>query len=245
MDNHLHIITLLYRFENFQRLKSSIPKKENITWHLVISSQRVIPIYLEKLNCSNIKVHKVQCEDSDFVTKRNHIFSQINHGYFFMLDDDTIFLKKCYTEFKILVKEDFKGMLVAFQKDFFKIRKPKLPYSNPKTNGLDTGSVICHHSVLKHIKWEWTNNLHRDYNFWANCSKYFGIEKIKSSQSIISYWNYLDRDSNQYLVSKKIFNKKIQFKLTNRTTYRFYYLLARIKQFLKQKPRNILSFFRK
>ena len=49
MDNNFHIITLLYRFENFDKIKNTIPQKNDVTWHLVISRKRELPKFLKNI----------------------------------------------------------------------------------------------------------------------------------------------------------------------------------------------------
>lgn len=221
----LNIITLLYRFENFELLCSSVPEKNDITWHIVISNRRTIPSNILESTFKNLVIHTVDLNDDDFVSKRNIAFEKINDGYFFLLDDDTKFLNSCYEEYKKYHNLGFKGMIVGIQQEYFYKRKPHYPYTNPKNNLLDTGSVIAYFEVLKHVKWEWTNDYSRDYFFWANCARYFGENRIINCNKVISYYNFYSSKPNVIKVRKNLKLFTISFDIKNKILGRIYFFL--------------------
>ena len=231
----LHIITLLYRFENFEQLCFSIPEKNNITWHIVISNRRTIPSNITESTFKNLIIHIVDLNDDDFVSKRNIVFEKINDGYFFLLDDDTKFLNSCYEEYKKYHNLGFKGMIVGIQQTVFSKNKPNYPYTNPKNNLLDTGSVIAYFEVLKHVKWEWTNDYYRDRFFWANCARYFGENRIINCNKVISYYNFYNSKTNVIKVRKNFKLFKISFDIKNRILGRIYFFLHFLKANISEK----------
>jgi hypothetical protein len=225
----LHIITLLYRFENFEQLCASIPEKNDITWHVVISNRRTIPRNITESTFHNLIIHIVDFNDDDFVSKRNVVFEKINNGYFFLLDDDTKYFNSCYDEYRKYYNLEFKGMIVGIQQEYFYKRKPHYPYTNPKNNLLDTGSVISYFEVLKHVKWEWTKDYSRDCFFWANCARYFGENRIINCNKVISYYNFYNSKSNTIKVRKKLKIFTISFEIKNRILGRIYIFLHQFK----------------
>lgn len=231
MDNNLHIITLLYRFENFDKIKNTIPKKNDITWHLVISHKRELPVFLKYNIDDFINIHIVECDDNDFVSKRNFVFDKIKNGYFFLLDDDTIFVNECYEVYRKYSGLNFKGLIIGYRKDFFSMAKPFKPYSNPKYNNLDTGNGISHHSVLRFVKWEWVEKYSRDNYFWAQCANHYGEENIITVESIICFYNYLNPKRRQILVKKSFLNFNFSFRIENRIIGKLYILLFYLKRY--------------
>ncbi len=230
----LHIITLLYRFENFEQLCSSIPEKNDITWHIVISNRRTIPSNITESTFKNLIIHIVDLNDDDFVSKRNIVFEKIKDGFFFLLDDDTKFLISCYEEYRKYYNLGFKGMIVGIQQEYFYKRKPHHPYTDPKNNLLDTGSVIAYFEVLKYVKWEWTNDYSRDWFFWANCASYFGENRIVNCNKVISHYNFYNSKSNVVTVQKNLKFFKINFEIKNRILGRFYYFLFNLKALISE-----------
>lgn len=240
----LHIITLAYRFELLAKVYASIPKHDDICWHLSIAKKRGIPNESFIRDDKRIQLHMVECDDDDFVSKRNAVFEKINDGYFYLLDDDTIFIYGAYEVYRQYNSIGFNGMIVGDRilrrKDFTsEIEKAGFPTENPATTIIDTGMVIASSDVLRSVKWEWVpqNEYYpRDYLFWSNCFKYFGKEKVVLCNKVISYYNY----SMPLLhFKKKIFNRKIELKIYN--YYLAYYLeilAIKIKQIITKNHPN-------
>ena len=109
----LHIVTLAYRFELLSKVYASIPKHDDIRWHLSISKERGLPTYDFLINDNRIIVHLIDCKDNDFVSKRNAAFENIHDGYFYLLDDDTIFLNEAYEVYRHYKKMEFRGMIIG------------------------------------------------------------------------------------------------------------------------------------
>jgi hypothetical protein len=183
----LHIITPLYRYHLLEKVYQSIPKDDDITWHISKSSQR------EKLDHdfihtdSRIELYELDCPDTDTVTKRNVIFDKIKDGFFYCLDDDTILLEETYKVYKEYYDVGFEGMIVGISNV---VKHTKLS-ENPKESWIDTGMVLCYFKVLEKEKWEWTEIAGRDCYFWSKCYQYFGKENTVFLDRVISHYNAL------------------------------------------------------
>ncbi len=168
---------------------SSIPKHDDITWHIAKSVHRIER--LEIPNDKRVKLYEVNCVDRDVSSKRNKIFENIHDGWFHLLDDDTYFHNNMYRLYKDVEKENYIGMVGGYQlSQDGKIRL----YTGvrPQLTRIDAGNVICHHSVLKHVKWgfdEVDETIPKDFVFWRNAYDYFG--QMKNVKYPISIYNAL------------------------------------------------------
>ncbi|WP_064196175.1 MULTISPECIES: hypothetical protein [Emticicia] len=218
----LHIITPLYRFHLLEKVYQSIPKNDDIRWHIAKSTQREKLEYDFIQTDSRIHLYELDCPDADTVTKRNVIFANIKDGFFYCLDDDTLFLEEVYNVYKEYHHTDFKGMIIG-QSNL--IKKVQLS-ADPKKSWIDTGMVICYFSVLEREKWEWTEIAGRDCYFWSRCYQFFGEENIIFLDKVISHYNSL----SPYLrVRKPILFWNFKYDIYNRTLARTYIKLALTK----------------
>ena len=235
----LHIVTLAYRFELLSKVYASIPKHDDIRWHLSIAKERGLPTYDFLKNDNRIIVHLIDCKDNDFVSKRNAAFENIHDGYFYLLDDDTIFLNEAYEVYRHYKKMEFRGMIIGDR--IFRLRNYKgeierapFPTENPATTFIDTGMAIASSDVLRSVKWEWVpeNEIcSRDQLFWTNCFKYFGKEKVVFCNRVIAYYNY---SAPILRLKRKIFNRQIELKIYNpNTAYIIEFIAKKIKMILK------------
>ena len=180
-------MTPLYRYNLLEKIYQTIPKHEDIVWHIAKTKHR------EKLtndfvyNDPRIKLYEIDCLDSDVVTKRNVVFENIKDGYFYLLDDDTIFLEELYKVYQEYNNVGFKGMIVG-QNNIIKNVKLSII---PKETFVDTGMVVCHIRVLEKEKWEWTEIGGRDCYFWSRCYQFFGEENTIFLDRVISHYNLL------------------------------------------------------
>jgi len=183
----LNIITPLYRYELLAKVYESIPKYDDITWHISKTSHRAKLLNEFIHYDSRVKIYEIDCLDTDIITKRNTVFDNINDGFFYLLDDDTIFLDETYKVYKEYNDTGFEGMIVG-QSNF--IKDVKLS-SIPEECYIDTGMVVCHSKVLKIQKWEWTKTVPRDWDFWSRCYQFFGKENTVFVDRVISHYNSL------------------------------------------------------
>lgn len=194
----LHIITPLYRYELLAKVYQSIPKNDDIIWHIVKSSKR--PELSDEFISLDprIRLYEIDVEDANTVSKRNYVFEQIKDGYFIMLDDDTIFMHEAYDCYRHYSGIGFVGMVIGAQAN--KNMTIRLQAQFPEHNhSIDTGNAISHFSVLEKVKWEWAQPhsdwrqvLTRDFIFWNKCFQYFGKEKAIINPEVISVYNFLN-----------------------------------------------------
>lgn len=230
----LHIITPLYRFELIDIVYNTIPNFPDIKWHISISQRRKLPNNSFFSNDNRVEVYYLDCEDNDMVTKRNKIFENIKDGYFYLLDDDTKFLEEVYNVYKVYSIMNFQGMIIGkqFRRMFNGVAKR--PFSNPQSNNIDTGMVIAHHSVLRHVKWEWTQEFSRDCFFWANCYIYFKDENTVRVNQYISHYNFFVPPIPYLKIRKKILKYEIKYDIYNKPIALLYMFLGYIKSLPKK-----------
>lgn len=189
----LHILTITSRFNLLDKIYATIPAHSDIRWHLAKSNLR------EPLNHDFIKsdsrviVYEVDCADTDRAAKRNALFDTVQDGYFYMLDDDTIFLEETYEIYKEFSEKDFVGMIVGNQRlgKYFYMNRAEYPNVNPIKTNLDTGMVISHYRVLTEgIRYEPVGFYPMDHLFWSNCFRFYGKDKTVLVDREISIYNY-------------------------------------------------------
>jgi hypothetical protein len=188
----LHIITPAYRFENLERIYYSINANYDIRWHISKSNKREELKFDFIKNDKRVIVYNVECEDNEIYKKRNEVLSKINDGYFCFLDDDTLFHENMYIKYFECEQFNLKQMLVGQQIDAYD--KLRLVASVPLYGHIDTGNVICYHSVLKEVRWpsehiEGVN--HKDFLFWNSVYEFYNKRCTIWNQPI-SYYNKLN-----------------------------------------------------
>jgi hypothetical protein len=137
----LHLVTPLYHYDLLEKVYKTIPKHDDITWHISVSNRREKVPYDFVYTDRRIKLYELDCADSDTVIKRNVVFDNIRDGYFYLLDDDTIFVNALYELYRQIIVKDFKGMVIGNQIHYrFKnnLKKAVYPTNNPDTtlNGI-------------------------------------------------------------------------------------------------------------
>jgi len=190
MNNNLHIITPLYRYENLESIYYSLLNNDDIVWHISHSSKRELP-NLSFLKNKNIKIYSVDCEDNEIFKKRNEVFKHIKNGYFCFLDDDTIFHENMYIKYLECVDHRFMGMLVGEQLN--SENSLRLVASNPRFQKIDTGNVLCHYKCLEECEWpsQHTDGVNaKDFLFWESVYNYYG-KKCAIWNRPISFYNKL------------------------------------------------------
>ena len=183
----LHIITRAYRFDLLKPMFDSLPKVDDIHWHISKSKHREDIVY-DFLKSPNITIYNVDCLDTDRTTKTNHVFDHIKDGYFCLLDDDTIFHENMYIKYLECTEHNFRGMLVGEQLDFKGNRR--LPASVPIYCRIDTGNVLSHHSCLPECEWpkEHIPRVNqKDFLFWDSVYNYYGRKCAIWNQPISIY----------------------------------------------------------
>ena len=183
----LHIITRLYRFDTLQHIYDSLPKEEDIHWHISKSKERE-SLSFDFLNDKRITIHEVDCHDSDRITKTNFVLDLIKDGYFCLLDDDTIFHENMYNAYRVCNQNNFIGMLMGQQlKEDGSLR---LDSGVMRYGRIDTGQCFAHHSCLSKARWPNIKSIGRDFVFWYSVYVFYKNECIFSKLPV-SWYNKL------------------------------------------------------
>jgi hypothetical protein len=230
----LHILTPLFRYSYLEKIYESLPKNDDIRWHIAKSNSRPA-LNFEFIDDTRITVYSLDCDDTDVEFKRNFMFDKVKDGFFYLLDDDTIFLEACYELFKEIEKDSTIKMAIANQILFSKvlIQKAILPLIEPiYGGGIDSGMVICHSSVLKKVKWENVDFAPNDYYLWYKCYQLLGRENTKIYQKEISYYNYFEA---KIRIRKNLFGFRIKIDINSPFTVIIYSEFHWLKRWLRQK----------
>lgn len=222
LNSMLHIVTPLFRYELLEKVYQSIPKYDDITWHIAKTDHRDKLTHEFISKDKRIKLYEIDCLDSDIVTKRNTIFSEIHDGYFYLLDDDTVLLNELYLVYLEYSKMNFIGMIIGRSN----LLKASYPVVNLQHARLDTGMVLCHHSVLREVRWAWHSTLPRDFYFWNRCFLFFGKNATLLINRKIYYYNY---NNVAYTIKKRILFFNLELKINNSILVKIYFLLADVK----------------
>lgn len=175
-------------------------------------------------------------------------------GYFYLLDDDSVFLLEVYTIFKEQSEAKFEGMIVGNQKYgnnsklFLRLRANSLVSMEQNTDFpvyiIGPEMVIPYHKVLRHIRWTSEKYYHNDCYFWSACYYYFGKEKVILIDKFVSYYNFFVPKFKFKLrigfIKIKIDAKKpiSEFLLEN-----IYNLIMRIRNNSKKQPTVFINHF--
>ncbi|MFI5157392.1 MAG: hypothetical protein ACHQF4_00915 [Sphingobacteriales bacterium] len=225
----LHLITPLYHYDLLEKVYRTIPEHDDITWHISVSNRRERVPYDFVYTDPRIKLYELDCPDNDPVIKRNVVFDTIKDGYFYLLDDDTIFLTELYGLYKKTDALGFIGMTIGSQIHYrYKgyIKHAVYPRVHPYIADIDSGMVLSHNSVLSKVKWEWSIE-QRDFDFWYRCYLYFGDEHTTITNTVFSVYNAL----GIIKIDKRFLFVKIKFNITNYRIARGY---IAIRSFLRR-----------
>ncbi len=202
---HLNICTISSRTEYLDRIYESIPKEQDIVWH-ICRSLRTDVLTNDFLQDPRVKVYYIDCEDTNTPCKMNFIFHKIIEqgldSYFCIQDDDSIFRQEMYDIYTTYREKHF--MIIGNQED--KNGIIRLRGTLPYPCAVDTGMFLAHSCVLTKELWpsrHWDNEFHADYDFLTRVHDYFTIKSTDIIQDTISVYNaFSDRpDTLDYLRS--------------------------------------------
>ena len=223
----LHIVTPLYRYELLEKVYRSIPKHADIVWHIAKTSRREQLTNSFITEDSRIRLYEIDCADNDMVTKRNVAFSNIQDGYFYLLDDDTVFMNSLYEVHQDYSRVGWVGIVIGHN-NLLRAHYPILKSTQPR---FDAGMVLSHHSVLRSVAWAWHPTLSRDFYFWNRCFEFFGKDATVLIDKTISNYNYF---GVLYTIKKTLFGIHVNYKINNEILAKAYFLLADMKYVLKK-----------
>jgi len=184
----LHIVTPLYRYDLLHKVYESIPKANDITWHIARTSRRDAENFLDFIKSdSRIKYYELDCPDSDTTTKRNACFAKIKDGYFCLIDDDTEFHPGMYEAYRKCLESNFVGMIIGEQ--LWIDGRTRLKAGPPTIARIDAGNVLAHSSCLSECRWplKTEGSCCWDYLFWNDVHNFYG--EYKTIDSVISIYN--------------------------------------------------------
>lgn len=193
----LHICTISSRPQFLQQIYDTIPKETDIVWH-ICKSRYTESLSGSYLSDNRVRVYEIECEDSNTPAKMNYIFHKIIEtgvdSYFCLQDDDSYFLTDMYSTFREYRDKQF--LVIGRQVDKNGVTRlyPTLPYKC----AIDTGSFLCHSSVLVKEQWpnrHWDSEFYADFEFIDRIYKHFGIKRTDLIQTAISVYNaYSDKE---------------------------------------------------
>ena len=173
----LNIVTVLWRKNYILEQYKTIPKKPDINWILcktnlwgkipnqILFNTELNTIVLE----TKIKTKNKTEHITDFVLKINHGLKNVEHGFFYILDDDNSFNNEIYNVFNEYKNSNYK-MIIGRQ-----IRNKNgkfLAAQYPKHGCIDMGNVICSTDIFNKV--DYFNNINKknrlyDWQFWLEC----------------------------------------------------------------------------
>lgn len=184
----LHIVTPLYRYNILSKVYSSIPKGDDITWHIARSSRRDAPTDFDFIKeDKRIKYYELDCLDSDTTAKRNACFAEIKDGYFCLVDDDTEFHPGMYEAYKKCLLSNFIGIMTGDQ--LWSDGRLRIKAGRPIIGKIDSGNALAHSSCLSECKWPDKTKITCcwDYFFWKSVYDFY--KEYKTTDSVISIYN--------------------------------------------------------
>ncbi len=188
----LNIITLLYRknIDWLYQQYNSIPKEDDVHWIISKTDDYgELPDFF--YNQKNIKIISVDYPDTlEYAHHKIYAaFDNVKEGYFIRLDDDTLFHNGAYQTYKNLTNNKFVGVFVGQQLYYNDNQRLSAHYPAPAY--IDSGNVMCHTSILNHVKWTTDyQELCPDGNFYKKCADFFGEKNVCVVNTPISYYNY-------------------------------------------------------
>lgn len=200
-----HICTMSSRPQFLQQIYDTIPKEQDIVWH-ICKSRYTNKLEGEYLSDSRVRVYEIECEDTNTPCKMNYIFHKIIESgvdsYFCIQDDDSHFLQEMYNVFQQYKQKQFLVIGRQIDKDGVTRLQPTLPYKC----AIDTGSFLCHSSVLVKEQWpnrHWDSEFYADFDFIDRVYRQFGITRTDLVDRAISVYNvYSDKEDTLEYIRK-------------------------------------------
>jgi hypothetical protein len=219
----LHIVTPWFRYELLPRVYETLPPHNDVLWHVVKTSRRPTPPHPFLSRDPRIRLHDIDCDDADIVAKRNAAFDHVTDGYFYLLDDDTTCLESVYRTYHRLAAEGFEGMAIGHTT----LQRAQWPSLDPAVNHFDAGAVLCHHGVLRHIRWERHPTVARDIWFWTRAFAHLGPARTRVLDETLSIYNHL---GPKMRVRKRVLGVPLHWDIESAWLARCYILAAAMKR---------------
>lgn len=222
----LHIVTPWFRYELLPEVYATLPPHDDVTWHVVKTARRPTPAHPFLDADPRIRLREIDCDDTDIVAKRNAAFNRIDDGWFYLLDDDTICLAAVYRTYRAMQAEGFEGMTIGHTT----LTRARQPTLDPTSNHFDAGAVVCHHSVLRQVRWEAHPSVARDIWFWTRCFAVLGPARTRLVDETLSVYNHF---GPKMRVRKRILGVPLHWDIHSARLARCYILAATVKRRLR------------
>lgn len=196
--NTIHILTRCSRPNNLLKVANSIPKKEDIVWHIIFDATRLKDIdvdLLTTLQNYNPRVHFEYSQGGDYLYPQMSriIKDTIKSGWIYSLDDDNILHENFYDKIKESIDNSIDGIVFnqhVAGKDFTGVDVRYAKPENMKVRHIDLAQFVLNRRVFDRIEFE--GGYDADGRF---------IEKVYESNpnsflfidEILAHYNYLQK----------------------------------------------------
>lgn len=196
--NTIHILTRCSRPNNLLKVANSIPKAEDIVWHVIFDSTRLKDIdvdLLTKLQEFSPRIYFEYSQGGDYLYPQMSriIKDTIQSGWIYSLDDDNILHENFYEKVKQHIGDSVDGIVFnqhVAGKDFTGLDVRYAKPENMKVRHIDLAQFVLNRKVFDRIEFE--AGYDADGRF---------IEKVYESNpdgfifidEILAHYNYLQK----------------------------------------------------
>lgn len=193
----LILVTVAYNLEWLEEIYKSIPKEEDIEWHIICQTDEILKWWR---NSRAIVKHYFPDKYNNN-EKLNLLFKYLAttkpDSYFFILDNDNLMIENTYKIYKKYSSEGFKGMIIGNQEWYDGTLRLKAQL--PEICKIDSASVICHMECMKEVKWKVDEFITPDFYLWRDAHNYYGVERTKIIDETISVYNTIKKETGDCL----------------------------------------------
>ena len=196
--NTIHILTRCSRPNNLLKVADSIPKKDDIVWHVIFDSTRLKDIdvdLLTKLQDYNPRVYFEYSQGGDYLYPQMSkiIKNNIKSGWVYSLDDDNILHEDFYEKITNSIDSSIDGIVFNQHvggKDFTGVDVRYAKPENMKVRQIDLAQFVLNRRVFDRVEFE--GGYDADGRF---------IERVYESNpnsflfidTILAHYNYLQK----------------------------------------------------
>lgn len=160
--NTIHILTRCSRPNNLLKVADSIPKKDDIVWHVIFDSTRLKDIdvdLLTKLQDYNPRVYFEYSQGGDYLYPQMSkiIKNNIKSGWVYSLDDDNILHEDFYEKITNSIDSSIDGIVFNQHvggKDFTGVDVRYAKPENMKVRQIDLAQFVLNRRVFDRVEFE-------------------------------------------------------------------------------------------
>lgn len=160
--NTIHILTRCSRPSNLLKVADSIPKKDDIVWHVIFDSTRLKDIdvdLLTKLQDYNPRVYFEYSQGGDYLYPQMSkiIKNNIKSGWVYSLDDDNILHEDFYEKITNSIDSSIDGIVFNQHvggKDFTGVDVRYAKPENMKVRQIDLAQFVLNRRVFDRVEFE-------------------------------------------------------------------------------------------